>query len=351
MYIFPEKMPDLYDFYGQSVYQQTTEMYAMGLLYTNYTLKHSRMTEFLQRDTDQYDVVICEIFLNEAMLGLGAHFRAPVIGLAAFGATMWTKDMVGSPAPLSYVPSRLLSLPDRMSFAQRVGNTFLSALDRYIYSQYLTHQEHLYQEVFQGNSIKTTLEQIRKNVSLVLVNQHISTSFPQPYAPNMIDVGGLHIRRGVPKALPDDIRRFVDEASHGVVYFSLGTNIQSSELPTKTRDHLLRVFGRLKQRVLWKWEAPDLPGKPDNVMVRAWFPQQDVLANDNVNVFITNGGLLSLTEAVYHGVPLVGIPFFGDQFLNMLRAERAGYGVTVAYANLTDKSIDWALSEVLGNER
>lgn len=334
----------------QNVYQKLSEMYTTGLFYTNYTLKHPRMTEFIARKDTHFDVIICEIFVNEALLGFGQHFGAPVIGLDTLGATMWTMEMVGSPAPLSYVPSRLLSLPNHMNFAQRVGNTLFSALDAYVYHQYLTHQEHLYMDVFPGDQ-KPTLGQIRKNVSLVLINQHFSTSFSQPLVPNMIEIGGIHVNSKLQNSLPNDVRQFIESADYGVVYFSLGTTIQSSELPTKTRDFLLKVFGQLKQRVLWKLETPDLPGKPDNVMIRTWFPQNDILQHPNVKVFITHGGLLSITEAGYHGVSVISIPMFGDQFLNAFRAEKAGFGLNVVYSNLTETTISWALNEMLHNEK
>ena len=76
-----------------------------------------------------------------------------------------------------------------------------------------------------------------------------------------------------------------------------------------------------------------------------------VLAHRNVKVFITHGGLLGSTEAIYHGVPVIGIPIFGDQELNLARAERAGYGLTVNYRNLTEDALTWALKEVLYNPK
>lgn len=36
------------------------------------------------------------------------------------------------------------------------------------------------------------------------------------------------------------------------------------------------VFAKLPYKILWKAEA-ELPGKPDNVLVSKWFPQQSVL--------------------------------------------------------------------------
>ena len=45
--------------------------------------------------------------------------------------------------------------------------------------------------------------------------------------------------------------------------------------------------------------------------------------------------------AVYHGVPLVGIPLGNDQKPNMLRAARAGYAVQLDWAGLqADQLVD-----------
>jgi hypothetical protein len=83
------------------------------------------------------------------------------------------------------------------------------------------------------------------------------------------------------------------------------------------------------------------------VFIQPWWPQDDILAHPNVKVFITHGGLLSSSEAIFHGVPVIGIPIFGDQELNMARATRAGYGLTIKYSNLTEKALTWALNEML----
>lgn len=335
---------------GQNIYQKIEVLFDMGLFITNFTMYHPRITEFLARRDQHFDLVICELFVNEAMLGFGQHFGAPVIGFSTIGASPATMDMVGSPAPLSYIPHFLLAKSNKLSFLERLENTLVVALDKFLYAGHIERMEKIYQDVFPGDN-KPSLDQVRKNVSLVLLNQHFSTSFPQPYVPNMVDVGGIHINRAKAKPLPDKMRQFVEEATHGVVYFSMGSNIQSANLPNKIRDDLLSAFAKLKQRVLWKWEVPDLPGKPDNVMISSWFPQDDVLAHPNVKLFITHGGLLSSMEAIYHGVPIIGIPVFGDQTLNMLRAENAGYGVSIAFKNLTETSITWALDEMLEKDK
>jgi glucuronosyltransferase len=69
----------------------------------------------------------------------------------------------------------------------------------------------------------------------------------------------------------------LDDASDGVIYFSMGSNLKSSDLPDYKRDALLQAFSELKQQVLWKWETDSLPRQPKNVRVGRWFPQADIL--------------------------------------------------------------------------
>lgn len=234
-----------------------------------------------------------------------------------------------------------------MSLVERVINlAFLTYEKIFMSLYYLPKQEALYAKYFPNN--KQDFYDTRKNAALVLLNQHVSLSFPRPYSPNMIEVGGMHINRQR-QPLPKDIEEFIKGARHGVIYFSMGSNLKSKNLPMEKREALINTFGKLKQRVLWKFEEPNLAGKPDNVFISDWFPQDDILAHENVILFITHGGLLSTTESIYHGKPFVGIPIFGDQFLNMARAEQNGYGKTVNYDELTESMLRAAIEQLLND--
>jgi UDP:flavonoid glycosyltransferase YjiC (YdhE family) len=73
------------------------------------------------------------------------------------------------------------------------------------------------------------------------------------------------------------LQKYLDEASDGVIYFSMGSNLKSSQMPESIRNAFVEVFSKLKQRVLWKWEADTLPGQPNNLKLGKWLPQSDIL--------------------------------------------------------------------------
>jgi glucuronosyltransferase len=70
-------------------------------------------------------------------------------------------------------------------------------------------------------------------------------------------------------------------------------------------------------------------------------------AHPNVRLFITHGGLLSTLEAINRGVPLIGIPVFADQFVNIARAVSSGYGIQIDFNNVTSESVTWAIQEII----
>lgn len=71
----------------------------------------------------------------------------------------------------------------------------------------------------------------------------------------------------------------------------------------------------------------------------------------NVRVFMAHGGLLGTIEAVHVGVPMIGIPMYGDQGTNMKMVESAGMAVILQYNDITKENVLKALRTVLGNPR
>jgi glucuronosyltransferase len=71
----------------------------------------------------------------------------------------------------------------------------------------------------------------------------------------------------------------------------------------------------------------------------------------NVKAFITHGGMMGTTEAVYSAVPMVAMPLFGDQFHNVKSYEDKGIAVTLDYTTITKEKVLKALKKVLENPR
>jgi len=316
---------------------------------TRLVLANKEVTEsLLPPGKDHYDLIIVEAIRSDAYYGFASHFNAPIIGISTFGTDWNIDELVGNVSPLSYTPLVTAGLTDRMTFGERVTNFVETTIAWLNYRwKWMPEQEKLYAKYFPVASKRVPLTDLNRNFSLVLLNQHFSLSFPRPYVPNMIQVGGLHISHK-PAPLPKDLDEFIQgSGEQGVIYFSLGSNVKSKDLPAERRELILKTFASLPQRVLWKFENDQLPGKPSNVYISKWFPQPDILAHPKVKLFITHGGLLSTIESIHHGKPVLGLPFFYDQFLNVKRATQAGFGLGLDHKTMTQQEFKTTIERLI----
>ncbi|XP_069697675.1 UDP-glycosyltransferase UGT5-like [Periplaneta americana] len=332
------------------LFEMINIMLNASLVVCDYQLQEEVVQKLIHSTDIHFDAVIVEAFFNECFLGFAHKFKAPLIQICTYGGSNFMGEWVGNPTPYAIVPDPFLNLRDKMNFWERTANAVFSTiwkLTRNYY--YLPGQDAIMKKHFNHLDDLPSLSELEYKTSLLLINHHFSISYPRPLMPNFVQVGGMHVKP--PKPLPQDLRRYLDEAKDGVIYFSMGSNIKSSDMTESQRNAFLEAFSKLKQRVLWKWETDSMPGQPDNVKLEKWLPQPDILAHKNVLVFMTHGGLLSTQEAINRGVPVLGIPVFGDQKLNMAWAESAGVGVTLQFDNISSESITSALNEILGNPR
>jgi glucuronosyltransferase len=186
--------------------------------------------------------------------------------------------------------------------------TFEKAL---FYLHHLPKQRELYKKYFPN--AKRSLDDVLTRSAIIFMNTHVSATSARPNMPNVIEINGIHVKAA--KKLPKDIQEFLDSATEGAIVFSLGSIIQAHKLPVEKREAFVKSFGKLKQKVIWKYENDTLPDKTDNVMISKWLPQRDILAHPNIRLFITHGGGLGTTEATAQGVPFIGIPVYGDQMV------------------------------------
>jgi glucuronosyltransferase len=246
-----------------------------------------------------------------------------------------------------------------MGFVQRLGST-LSALAipvavRFFYFRQL--DAILEKEFGKGGKYEGLLgehvvysEELLYRPSVLLMNGHFSISGVRPLLPSSIEIGGMHCTAAKP--LPKDLEDFVSASKQGFVLFSLGSAVKGSDLAEDRRQVLTEAFAKFPDyKFLWKWETETMPNLPSNVKLSKWLPQQDLLGHKKIRAFITHGGLLSTQEAVYHGVPVIGIPLAGDQHMNMARTVAEGAGLSLNLATMTIDDVVTALKTILGEPR
>ncbi|XP_076655536.1 UDP-glucosyltransferase 2-like isoform X3 [Halictus rubicundus] len=311
-------------------------------------LKNPRVKEFVAAG-EKFDLVITESFNTRCFFALFHQQEVPVIEISTLQLLPWVYADLGLSSEASYKPSIGSRSPRPMNFWQRMWNVFADVfMTVVVKTVFYRIDQNLIEKYYSGGVPK--LKEMSSNTSLMLVNTHFSLHGPQPYPPNVVEVGGLHISPKI-NPLPQDIKKFLDEAHEGVLYFNFGSMVKTSTIPEDKLTVLLNVLASLPRKVIWKWETDDLPMKPNNVLVKKWLPQFDILNHPNVKCYFGHGGLLGLSEGVYSGVPMVLMPFYGDQHLNAMAAKARGVAEIVEFTELNEQNLRHALDEVFNNTK
>jgi glucuronosyltransferase len=210
--------------------------------------------------------------------------QIPLILASSSGGFHYANYAVGNPFNTAYVPIIVLDQTNIKTFWERLMSTlFIWYWDLGAEIYYLPAQNRLKEELF-GPGVPS-VQTLRQTASLVLVNNHFTLNYPRPLVPAFVEVGGMHLKPSEGQ-LPISMKKWIDEAKEGVIYFSLGSNIRSDTMPEEKRNEFLAAFAEIKQRVIWKWESEEMPGKPDNVLITKWAPQMDILGSNFIRFFI-----------------------------------------------------------------
>uniref|UniRef100_A0A8D1JUK4 UDP-glucuronosyltransferase n=1 Tax=Sus scrofa TaxID=9823 RepID=A0A8D1JUK4_PIG len=218
---------------------------------------------------------------------------------ASYGNTM-ERLCAGLPMPSSYVPSSASRLTDKMTFMQRLKNWLLYTMSDVMYLYYLFPEWDEYYSKVLGKP--TTLCEVMGKAEMWLIRTYWDFEFPHPYLPNFEFVGGLQCK-------------------------------PAKQLP----------------QVLWRYKGKKPETLGANTRLYEWIPQNDLLGHPQTRAFITHCGTNGIYEAIYHGVPVVGIPLFGDQFDNIARVQAKGAAVQLDLNTMTSSDLLKALRTVINN--
>ncbi|XP_052744249.1 uncharacterized protein LOC112049418 [Bicyclus anynana] len=315
------------------------------------TIAHPNVQKLINDKNQQFDAVIAEWMLNEVYAGFAGVFNCPLIWFSTLEPHWMVLRLVDEVTNPAYTVDVASDAVPPLTFIQRAEELGIQIVGRLSQALWVSRLENsLYDEFFvtaikKRHNTAPSFEALRFNASLLLTNSHVSMGVPAVLPANVIPIGGYHIKPNV-KPLPEDLQKLMDNAKHGVIYFSMGSNLRSNQLPEVVKQELLKMFGKLKQTVIWKFEE-DLPNRPSNVHIVQWAPQQSILAHKNCILFITHGGLLSTTETMHFGVPIIGIPVFADQFVNVAKAVKKGYAQKVDLSYSMAADIELAIIKLL----
>ena len=251
----------------------------------------------------------------------------------------------GVPALPSFVPNDMTTFSDTMTFRERFQNliTHLMASSPFFPGQ--TDRTLLTKYGHQDRDYGRMIFELPSEGILSIVNLEPILSHAIPAMPRTIFAGGLSTCDAKP--LPNDLERIISDSKYDVILVSFGSI--AGLLPEYVTEKFIDAFSRLKYTVIWRYQG-DMPRKvSNNVHIRKWLPQNDLLGHPKTKLFITHSGNNGQYEALYHAIPMLGFYIWGDQKHNAHRIERKGFGLTSDLRTCTADELVNKINELLTN--
>ncbi|XP_070699343.1 UDP glucuronosyltransferase 5 family, polypeptide D1 [Pempheris klunzingeri] len=288
----------------------------------------------------QYDLVLTDPAIAPGVV-LAKYLKLPVV-LNVRWITSGEGHFVIAPSPLSYIPVPGSGMTDKMNFIQRLKNMLFYGIilfqQKFMVGPY--YDAICAEHIEGGCDIISLLQE----ADIWLFRSDYVFEFPRPTMPNVIYIGGFQCKPAQP--LPADLEEFVQSAGeHGVIIMTLGTLVNA--LPKQVAEEIASVFAKMPQKVIWRHigERPTTLG--NNTLIVEWMPQKDLLGHPQIKVFVAHGGTNGVQEAIYHGVPVLGIPLFFDQYDNLLRLQERGAAKIIELGDVNGRSFEQGVNEVL----
>uniref|UniRef100_A0A182W855 UDP-glucuronosyltransferase n=1 Tax=Anopheles minimus TaxID=112268 RepID=A0A182W855_9DIPT len=288
----------------------------------------------------------CLLFLLERF-----HFP-PLVMASATNIFSSLECILGSPAYPGFIPSYLHDTPLAFGYWQRLYSYMVYTYELLIKRYYSNPQiDRLVNSRFQNVTVVSRLE---PRAMIVLMNSLDLFDPPEPHIWRVVNVGGLHI------SAPKPVRAlFVPQQNRthsNCVYIAFGSNVKMHNFNNHLAQAIITTARLLPYiKFLWKVETSaysSIDGSiPENMITFDWFPQNDLLGSGKVDAFVTHGGLLSVQEAIWYGIPMLGIPNYGDQYQNIRRIERIGVGRMLLLEDINPDTFKNHLLDVINDER
>ncbi|UMM27853.1 hypothetical protein L5515_010953 [Caenorhabditis briggsae] len=253
----------------------------------------------------KFDLAITEV-VDGCAYAIFEYLKVPahitVLSCARFDHV---SDVIGQPIAPSYVPSTQSFFNDRMNIKERFLNAVQFYYGRYTFANILDHEFEMAKEIL---GIERSWRETMPESSFIFSNHIPVLDFPAPTFDKIIPVGGFTVKTNEKVLKLDEKWDEILNIRKKNVLVSFGSASKSKDMPEEYKQSLLQVFKSMPEiTFIWKYEdsydniAKDL----DNVYTSSWLPQNELLADPRITVFVTHGGLASVMELALMGKPAV----------------------------------------------
>ena len=294
------------------------------------------VAEYLAADVDLtlWDVIVVDFMLDQTVACLAKHHNIPVISVI---------NRIAYPhlLPQWPFPFHISTSNDDMNFIDRFGSTVKNFLILTIVLPFMNLFRMSSIDPICSSSFHTTTPQCVEFPCLVILP--IGLEFPRTGSALIEHVGPMFLLDQDKALKPEELSDWLsNKPARTVVYISMGSLVeQTHELAEALVNGLMltryNVVWSLKQSNQYILDGLEIDSS--RFFISNWVSQFRLLQHPAIAMAIVHGGTGGITEALYNRVPIIAIPFGGDQLGNAARVQSAGVGIALQQSELLTPAV------------
>ena len=301
--------------------------------------------KFIHRSVDlrQWDIIAVNIFLGQTIPCLAHEAGVPVVEVIQ-------RALRPHLLPDWPFPTEFTLQTDDLTFLQRMGSFFAQNFVRvgfYLFDPVrLSSTDPVCDAVFHTRNPEC-VEFPCFSLS------PIGFEYPRTTLPLMHSVGSILTKPKTSDFSQDLSKWLSSKADKSVIYVSMGT------MASQTVELARAIVNGLKPTgysVVWSLKLQDrhvlneLDIDSSIFFISDWLPQFQLLQHKSIAMAILHGGAGGVVESLYNGVPIVVIPFFGDQVGSAARVQAAGAGVYLHLSGISAAAVRESVERIRNGE-
>ena len=138
------------------------------------------------------DLIISDGFIFEYILNFVDRLKLPLVLHCSGAGLPYTLKSMGASSDYASIPTAITDFDDHMNFMQRMANTIQSELTEIVIESFILRPLEERMRIDMPNM--RSFAEIKKEVSVLIMNKDPVTSWPRSLPPAVIPVGALHAR-------------------------------------------------------------------------------------------------------------------------------------------------------------
>lgn len=320
----------------QSIYQKGME-WDIEALVSMFSMQITPIIEYMAAaegfDFTNWDVIVAGDFLANAISCL-AKSQAARDGSVVIVSVVPRQSLVmsylnRSPWSTPTLSPLELLITEQMNFWQRLVITLQSILHDYVLEAKLW--ESVYPAFIRDMCIQTMYTHVNDgHEHPVLISSVVGFEFSRMYTPLTHYVGPIYPKKTL--EIPNDLNKWLDsKGSKQCILISMGSMAAISDTFV---NQIIQSISLTNYSVVWSLKKhhqllSGIQYDTNRLFVSEWIPQFAVMGHKCIALAILHGGLGGINDALYNAIPIVCMPFGGDQTGTCLRVQELGLGIMI----------------------